>query len=254
MKPAPFQDHFSGIASQYAQFRPRYPSALFEYLASLSLQRKLAWDCATGSGQSATALAAEFELVIATDASEQQIANAEPHPRVLYRTAPAENSGIDAESVNLIAVAQALHWFDLPAFYTEVRRVLKPDGVLAVWSYGPMVIEDAAIQKLLDRFYYEVVGPYWPPERKLVDEGYRSLVFPFARVEAPEFTMESAMVPEDIAGYLGTWSATQKYRQAEGQDPVPGLIDAITGLWDDPDLPMTVEWPLVVRIGRNTPD
>ncbi len=245
-----FQDHFSAIASQYAQFRPRYPSELFEYLAGLTAQHKLAWDCATGSGQAAVSLTAHFDLIVATDASEEQIANAEPHKRVIYRVATATQSGIDAGSLDLITVAQALHWFDLPEFYAEVRRVLKPEGVLAVWSYGPMQIEDEKVQKVLDKFYYDTVGPYWPPERKLVDEGYRDIDFPFTLLDAPEFIMESAMVPEDIEGYLRTWSATRKYQKTLGQDPLPELMAEMLNVWDEPDFPMTVEWPLALRVGR----
>ncbi len=250
MKSASFQDHFSDIASQYAQFRPRYPSDLYEYLASLTPQHKLAWDCATGTGQAAVSLTSQFDLIIATDASEEQIANAEPHKRVLYRVATATDSGIDAASLDLITVAQALHWFNLCEFYAEAKRVLKPEGVLAAWCYGPMQIEDKAVQKVIDQFYYETVGPYWPPERKLVDNGYRDIEFPFTLIDTPEFTMESAMVPEDIEGYVRTWSATQKYQKETGVDPVPEFTGNMIKVWDEPDFPMTVEWPLALRVGR----
>src|SRR5262245_38403499 len=124
-----FKDHFSTVASNYALYRPRYPAELFAYLATLVPTCEFAWDCATGSGQAAVALAAHFKRVIATDASATQIANGETHPRVEYRVAPAEQSGLAAASVDLLTVAQALHWFDLPRFFVEANRVLRPRGV-----------------------------------------------------------------------------------------------------------------------------
>ena len=247
-----FQDHFSGVANQYALFRPRYPASLFEYLASLTPSRDLAWDCATGTGQAAVVLAQHFNQVIATDASAEQIANTDPHPRVQYKVVPAEKSDLDSSSADLITVAQALHWLDLPAFYAAVRRVAKPGGILAVWSYAKMEIEEPRIQTLLDNFYFNTIGPFWPPERKLVEEGYRTLEFPFEEFEPPAFTIESAMTLEEIMGYMRTWSATQRYQKAHGKDPVPELEQEIGKVWDDLDLPMTVEWPLALRVGRVT--
>src|SRR5437867_9645499 len=171
-----FKDHFSRQAADYAKFRPGYPQELFQYVGSVAPSRQLAWDCGTGNGQAAVGLASVFDRVIATDASEKQITNAEPHQRVDYRVAPAENSGIKSETIDLIMVAQALHWFDLDRFYAEARRVLKPNGVLAASAYNLLHIEPA-IDEVINRYYYDVVGPFWPPERKLVENFAPSPLF-----------------------------------------------------------------------------
>lgn len=245
-----YQDHFSNVAGLYNRFRPRYPSALFEYLATIAPRKEAAWDCATGSGQAAVELAQHFKKVIATDASAEQIENAEQHSRVEYRVTTAENSGLESESIDLVTVAQALHWFDLPSFYTEVKRVLKPDGILAVWTYGKMEFDYPPVRSVLGHFYHETVGPYWPPERKMVEEGYQSIDFPFVQLEAPSFKMESAMTLEDITGYIRTWSATQKYEKEHGDDPVLKLEEELLSIWEEPEFPITVYWPLALRIGR----
>ena len=179
-----FKDHFSKQAADYAKFRPRYPRELFEYLGNIAPSRQLAWDCGTGNGQASAGLATAFDRVIATDASEKQIANAQPHERVEYRAAPAESSGIASETVDLIMVAQVLHWFDLDRFYDEVRRVLKKNSVLAASAYNLLHIEPA-IDEVINRYYYEVVGPYWLPERKLV-ENFAELPFPFHELDLPD--------------------------------------------------------------------
>lgn len=245
-----FQDLFSSVANLYTRFRPRYPSALFEYLASVTLKKDAAWDCATGTGQAAVALAQHFDQVIATDASAEQIAHAEQHPRVQYHVNPAEKSGLDSGCIDLITVAQALHWFDLPAFYAEAQRVLKPEGVLAVWTYGKMEFDNPQMRSVLGHFYFDTVGPYWPPERKLVEEGYRSLAFPFDELQTPAFKIEAAMTLDEIMGYIRTWSATQRYLKEHGHDPVLELEQKMSEIWDDPGLPETVHWPLALRVGR----
>jgi SAM-dependent methyltransferase len=245
-----FQDHFSGSAAGYARYRPRYPAALFTYLASVAPQRRAAWDCATGSGQAAIALAEHFAQVVATDASAEQVAHAEPHSRVEYRVAAAERSGLRNASVDLVTVAQALHWLDLRAFYAEATRVLRPGGVLAVWCYGHLELPSAALQRCVDLFYAETVGPYWPPERRLVEDGYRSLDFPLPELSAPAFAMEARMSLEALVGYIGTWSATQRYVQATGHDPLPGLMRELARHWREPQVPRMVRWPLSLRIGR----
>src|SRR5262245_62484360 len=157
-----FKDHFSKQAAGYAQFRPRYPQDLFEYLGSIAPSRQLAWDCATGNGQAAVGLASVFDRVIATDASERQISNAQSLEIVEYRVAPAENSAIESETVDLIMVAQALHWFDLDSFYAEARRVLKPDGILAASAYNLLHIGQA-IDEIVNRYRSEErrVGKEW---------------------------------------------------------------------------------------------
>src|SRR6266496_3944200 len=203
-----FKDHFSRQAADYAKFRPSYPRKLFDYLGSVAPNRQLAWDCGTGNGQAAVGLASVFDHVIATDASEKQIANAQPHERVEYRVASAEESGLESGTIDLIMVAQALHWFDLPRFYEEVPRVLKNNGVFAASAYNLLHVEPA-IDEVVNRYYYEVVGPFWPPERKLV-ENFADLPFPFHKVDAPKFEMTAQWSLDHLLGYLGTWSATQR--------------------------------------------
>ena len=245
-----FQDHYSNVAASYARYRPRYPQALFEHLAVLAPARDLAWDCATGNGQAAVGLAAHFKRVVATDASHSQIANAQPHPGVNYRVAPAEQSGLENDSVDLIVVAQALHWFDTPGFFAEARRVLRAKGVLAAWCYGQMQVANPHAQRALDKYYAETVGPYWPPERRRIDEGYRTIAFPFEGIRAPRFTMKASLTLEELSGYLGTWSATSRYIQATGQNPVPSLVRELAAMWAAGGASQEVAWPLSLRIGR----
>jgi len=243
-----FKDHFSGHAGQYARFRPQYPEALFSYLALLAPARELAWDCATGNGQAAIGLAAHFERVIATDASSQQIESAEPHSRVEYRVAPAENSRLPADSVDLVTVAQAVHWFDVPAFCTEAEHVLKPEGVIAVWAYN-FLRASPEVDALVNRFYFETTAPYWPPERAIVESGFRDLEFPFEEITPPLFEMSAQWSLEQLLGYLRTWSATQKFIQTRGFDPVVSLGEELRRWWGDPEHAQTVRWPLSVRVG-----
>ncbi len=245
-----FKDHFSRLAAQYAAFRPRYPAALFDYLAEVAPARFAAWDCACGSGQATVDLAERFDAVTATDASAQQVAAATPHPRVTYRVAPAENSGLPAESVDLVTVAQALHWFDLTAFYAEARRVLRPNGVLSVWSYGIHTVDEPRIQALLYEYYSETVGEYWPPERKIVEAGYHSLAFPFVELKPPSFAMSEPWTLAQLLGYLRSWSATSRYVQKNRVDPVTPLGNSLELLWGGADSTRLVQWPVTMRVGR----
>jgi SAM-dependent methyltransferase len=245
-----FPDHFSGVAASYGAYRPRYPEKLFATLASLTPARALAWDCATGTGQAAVPLAAWFEQVVATDASSTQIAHAEPHPRVSYRVAAACASGLPDRSVGLVTVAQALHWLDLPPFYAEVRRVLSAGGMLAVWTYGRGSIEPQIVDDLVAELYESVVGPYWPPERHWVDEGYRSLDFPFDEVSIETPPMTASWTLPQLLGYLSTWSAVTRYIAATGIDPLPPLSERLAPHWGPPERVRRIEWPLSVRAGR----
>jgi SAM-dependent methyltransferase len=242
-----FKDHFSRQAADYAKFRPRYPQELFNYLETIAPSRQLAWDCGTGNGQAAVRLASVFGRVIATDASEKQIANAEPHEHVEYRVAPAENCDIDSGTIDLIMVAQALHWFDLARFYAEARRVLKPNGVLAASGYNLLHI-DPAIDKVVNRYYFEVVGPFWPPERKLVEQ-FADLPFPFYEIDPPEFEMTAQWNLDHLVGYLGTWSATQWFIAAKGSEPLEQITDDLRNAWGDPQQMRKVIWPLTLRLG-----
>ncbi|MBV6475048.1 MAG: hypothetical protein MOGDAGHF_00560 [Rhodocyclaceae bacterium] len=246
---AAFNDHFSAQATDYARYRPNYPAGLFAWLAGIAPARDTAWDCGTGSGQAAVGLAAHFARVVATDPSRRQLEHAEAHPRVDYRQASAEVSLLGTASIDLVTVAQALHWFDLEKFYAEAKRVLKPGGVIAAWTYTLLDVE-AGIDDLLTDFYRNVVGPFWPPERRMVDDRYRSLPFPFAPVEAPAFSIRTVWSRDDLLGYLGTWSATQAYRKAKGEDPLVVFAERLAPLWPDPATEKTLRWPLHLRVGR----
>lgn len=246
-----FSDHFSSVAGNYADFRPTYPPALFSWLATLTPAHELAWDCAAGSGQASVDLAVHFDRVAATDASAKQIAAAQPHPKVEYRVAPAEESGLADASVDLLTVAQALHWFDLERFYAEARRVLNPAGVVAVWTYGVLLLADPRINECVQIFYRDTVGPYWPPERRHVENGYRELPFPFPEIAAPPLQMETSWDLAQLLGYFRSWSASGRYHAAHGSDPVAALAQELAPLWGDPEQRRTIAWPLSLRVGRN---
>lgn len=243
-----FKDHFSKQAGDYAKYRPVYPPALFEYLASLVSRHELAWDAGTGSGQAALGLAAHFQRIVATDPSAAQIRNAVPHPRVEYRVAPAEQTDLADAGVDLIAVAQALHWFDLDRFYREVRRVLRPGGALAAWCYGLNEV-GPEVDEIVRRFYSETVGPYWPPERRYIDEQYRTIPFPFTEPAAPVFDMSVSWTLEEFIGYLGTWSAVQRYARERGQNPLKPIHDDLRRAWGSPPARRRVTWPIHLRVG-----
>lgn len=244
-----FKDHFSGHAEAYARHRPLYPAELFAFLAELVPRHALAWDCATGNGQAALSLAPHFERVIATDASAEQIRAAEPHPSVEYRTAPAENSGLEGASVDLITVAQALHWFNFEGFYAEVRRVAAPHAVLAVWVYD-LLRATPAIDPILRRFHDETVGPYWPPERHWVDALYETIPFPFDELPRPRFEMRADWTLEDLLGYLDTWSAVRRFRKERGDDPLAALRPALAAAWPGDAERIAIRWSLHLRLGR----
>jgi SAM-dependent methyltransferase len=242
-------DHFTRVAASYAASRPTYPEELFDYLAGLVHRRRLAWDCGAGTGQATIALASRFETVIGTDISTAMLGQAPRHPRVDYRVVPAEASGLPTASVDLVTVAQALHWLDPHAFYAEAARVLIPGGVLAAWSYGSPRLEEAALQRELSRFHDDVVGPYWPEARMHVEEGYSTLAFPFPELDPPVFAMEQQWTLSQLLGYVGTWSATQRFRDAVGRDPLPDLERALGRHWgSEPN--QRVRWPVAVRVGR----
>ncbi len=249
--PAPadprFRDHFSGVAEDYATFRPQYPAALFAALAARASRRDVAWDCATGSGQAAVGLATHFTRVVGTDGSAAQLAAARPHPHVRYVCALAEITPLAASSVDLASAAQALHWFDTARFFAEARRVLAPGGIVAVWCYGLAEISPA-IDEAVRRFYMDTVGPYWPPQRQLVETGYRTVAFPFAEIDLPPFAIEQDLTLEAFSGYARTWSATQRCAAATGRDPVPDLVRALASPWGS--VARRVRWPLSLRAGR----
>jgi SAM-dependent methyltransferase len=246
----PYADHFSRVASAYATCRPAYPPQLFSYISELPARHELAWDCAAGSGQATLPLTGRFRRVLATDVSAAMLERAPRHPSVEYRVSLAEDSGLADSSADLVTVAQALHWLDIEPFYAEVERVLAPGGVLAVWSYASQLLGDDALDARLTRFYTEVVGPYWPAGRRHVETGYRTLPFPYVELEAPAFAMEEHWTLQQLLGYLGTWSATQRFREAQGYDPVAQLAGELAGSWGDPASARLIRWPLSLRVGR----
>lgn len=244
-----FRDHFSGHAAAYAAARPDYPPELFAWLAERAPARQLAWDCATGNGQAALALAEHFDHVHATDASREQIASAKPHERIRYAVAAAQASALPTASADLISVAQAVHWFDRPAFYREAARVLKSGGLLAVWGYGLTRITPA-IDRVMDFFDTEIVGPHWPSERRHIDNAYAAIGFPYPRIRAPAFEMRKQWNLRELLAYLDTWSAVRRYRAARGHDPLAWLCQELAPVWGAPDERRDVRWPLFLLAGH----
>lgn len=243
-----FPDHFSGVAAEYVRSRPTYPHELFAWLAAVSPSREMAWDCACGSGQATAGLAAHFEAVIATDASGEQLTHAPPIPRVVWKAATAEESGLPDRSVDAVLIAQALHWFDLDRFWPEVRRIVKPGGVVTAWSYAFQQTGIPAIDELLRRFTTETLAPYWPAERHHVNAGYTTLPFPFERLEPPAAAMTAHWDVGRQLGYLRSWSATRRAREVLGSDPVAAIDGVLREAWGP--AAREVQWPLSVLAGR----
>lgn len=241
-----FHDHFSGHAASYARFRPTYPDELFLILADSCAQRRLAWDCATGNGQAAAATARHFERVIATDASAEQIKAAVPRGGVEFRVARAEESGIEDRSVDLITVAQALHWFDIDGFFAEAERVLAPEGVLAVWSYERCSV-NVECNRVIGRIFAEV-EEYWPPERSIVDSGYKDVDMPFTPLSLPPISMKMQWTVTEALGYFRTWSASRRYLAEHGTDPFARLEEPLRIVWGGGR--RSVCWPLTFKAGR----
>jgi hypothetical protein len=248
---AVFQDHFSRQAAAYARYRPTYPVALFEYLASVSPRTDRVWDCATGSGQAALGLAPHFRDVVATDASERQIANAAPHPRVRYMVAASERSGLAPASIDLITVAAALHWLELDAFYREVRRVSAPGAIVAAWTYD-LASVNPAIDQAIREFSARTVGQFWPPERRYVDLEYRTIPFPFERLNPSHYSATAEWTLGQLLSYIGTWSAVVRARAATGSDPLLLLERRRAPLWGGGTASRahTVSWELFLLVGR----
>lgn len=240
------------MAGEYARYRPLYPDQLFAYLASIAPGHHLAWDCGTGNGQAAIKLAQFFDQVIATDASSDQLANAIPHQRVIYRVEAAEEPGLAPGTVELVTVATAVHWFDLPRFYQTVQQVAAPGGVLAVWCYHLPVIEPA-VDRLLVRFYQDILAGYWPERFHYLDEKYRTLPFPFKELDPPGFEMQSEWDLDQLAGFLDSWSGSQRYRAAQGHSPLEPIWSELLEAWGDRCDCRLVRWPLHMRVGRVKP-
>lgn len=244
---AGFKDYFSGVSSSYRDFRPHYPKALFEHLADIAPSRSTAWDCATGNGQAARMLAQQFDRVIATDASENQIRNAETVDGVTYSVAAAESTAIEPRSIDLVSVAQALHWFDLKAFEQEVRRVCKPNGVLAVWSYA-LLQSTPTVDAVIEKLYDGVLGDYWTEERRIVEQGYKDVTLSFKALESPSFAMRAEWSLAHMLGYISTWSAAKRYEERNGNDPVLLIAEELADAWGDSRSQLKVRWPLTVKL------
>lgn len=249
VKDLDFKDHFSKGSGNYATYRPSYPLDLVNELAYLCPTQNRVLDCGCGTGQLSVLLAEIFEEVIATDASSAQIAKAKKKDSVIYRTALAEQSGLADESVDLITVAQAAHWLDLDKFYKEVERIARPNGILALITYGVLHVE-GAIDTLIQQFYYQTIGPYWPAERQHVEDGYRSLPFPFTEIKVPTVNMQEFWSLDELIGYFNTWSAVKEAENVLGFNPVDQLRIVLLPEWGSPESKKKIAWPLSIRAGK----
>jgi SAM-dependent methyltransferase len=242
-------DHFSSVSAAYSAFRPRYPAALIDYFASLAPLRRIAWDCGAGSGQATADIARRFDFVVGTDLSADQLARALKDPSVGWAACAAERAAIRSDAIDAIAVAQALHWFAHDAFYEEVKRAASgPDVPIVAWTYAAPRME-GDVGEVLRRFMFEDIGSYWPPERKYVDSEYRTISFPFERIDAPPFSLENDWTLPQIVGYMGSMSATARYMKANGVDPVVAVGEELLAIWRD-GTPRRIVWPVIVLAGR----
>lgn len=244
-----FKDHFSRQAAAYSAFRPSYPATLYQILAGLCPEHRLACDCATGNGQAAIGLASYFQQVVAFDASLRQLDGRRPAKNIRYLAAQAEQLPLKTGSTDLLAVAQAMHWFELPAFYAEARRVLRPGGIIAAWTYASSSVS-SSIDVLQRRFHTEVLGPYWPKERRLIEERYQNIPFPFQEIAIRPVIMECQWTMDQYLGYLSTWSAVQCYMEWHDEDPIEIIVEPLSRIWGEPGSKRRVSWPVTVRVGR----
>lgn len=247
-KDAAFKDHFSAVAADYANARPDYPAALFDWIASLAPVCARVWEAGCGSGQASRGLAPHFDAVFATDPSAAQIAQARGPSNVTFAVEPGERCGLPDASVDAVCVAQALHWFDRAAFFAECARVLRPGGVLVVWGYQDIEVPPALAAA--NAALQAEIRPYWPPERGLVDAAYAGFAWPFAAIEVPAFAMTAEWTLQRMLGYLSSYSATKQYREANGRDPVAMHTAAISAAWGDPGATQPLRWPLFVHARR----
>ena len=243
------RDLFGDRADEYARHRPTYPEALYEHIGGVVTRRELAWDCGTGSGQAARSLARRFDRVVATDSSLRQLSRAVAEPRLHFVAALAEAAPLRDHCTDLITVSAAIHWFDRPAFYSEVRRVARPGAVLAVWGYFQTRI-DPAIDAILVRFADQIVGPYWDEGIQINRAAYRDIEFPFERLPWPALEAEARMRLVDLFAYMRTWSASQAWERTRGTDPVDVVREDLERAWGDPEMERIVHWPLHGALGR----
>jgi SAM-dependent methyltransferase len=245
-----FKDNFSKQAEVYAKFRPTYPKELFEFFKGLTSEHEFAWDCGTGNGQSAINLTDFYEKVYATDPSQEQIKNAIPHERIVYKVESAENpSALEDNSVDLITVAQAVHWFDFDKFYGQVKRVLKTNGIIAVWAYGIPKINEG-LDSIIKDFHDNIVGEFWLPENKLIEKEYSTIPFPFEEIETPDFFIQKQVTLSETIGHLRTWSATQKYIDRYNENPLERLSQKLKEQWKDIETEKEITWKLILKVGK----
>lgn len=244
------KDLFSEASNKYARYRPSYPNELIAFLVSQVHETKHVWDCATGNGQLALPLSEHFDAVLATDISQQQMAQAAKKENINYSIQSAEKTDFPNDYFDLITVGQAVHWFNFEEFYKEVRRTLKPGGLLAIIGYAFPRFPIKA-QEIIDHLYTNVVGPFWDKERRFVDEHYKTIPFPFTELPTPEFGHTTMWDFDHLEGYISTWSATKNYIKSLGQNPFnivkSDLKDALKTQES-----FQVTFPILLRLGKIT--
>jgi len=245
-----FIDNFSTQSKEYSFSRPTYPESLFEFLSKVTPQKNLAWDCATGNGQAAIGLSKYFKKVIASDASKNQIRHGFQIENIDYKLFPAENAELDNDSVDIVTVAQTLHWFDFDKFYYNVKRVGKKDGVVAVWSYDMHKI-NPQIDKFTDRLDVdgEILGSYWNKEIKYVKEKYKTILFRFKEISVPAFKTTLYWNLHQLWNYMQTWSSVKKYYSENKSDPLDLVKSEMKNLWGDELDKREVTWNINIRVG-----
>lgn len=242
------KDNFSTASDQYALYRPGYPDELFDYLKTVISRCENAWDCGTGNGQVAVKLSAFFENVYATDISAAQLAQAVQRTNIYYSQQAAEETHFPDERFDLIVAAQAIHWFDFDKFYAEVRRTAKHGALLVVIGYGKLLVSPV-IDEAINELYHVILHPYWDSERRYVDEGYRTIPFPFTEIKTPDFANRYRWTLEQLTGYLRTWSAVKHYQKENGEDPVALILPELKRQWGNAETHEVV-FPLLLRVGR----